>query len=250
MAALLSKPALAGLAVLLALAAALEALVAGGAVSKFVVARPSETVRAIGRLIAEDYLLASLGATLATAFAAVGAAVIVGLPCGYWLYKHERFGRAYRNWLGAMFAAPLVLLYPLVLVVFGRTYFAIGFMGFLVGLVAVVLNTRDGLAAVAPVLIRAGRVFKLTPSQEFWTILLPAGAPMIFTGIRLGAIYALVNIIGIEYLINFGGLGFVVSDTYDRFDFPGMYAAILFVVLVSGAMLWLLGKAQAWLRPA
>jgi NitT/TauT family transport system permease protein len=249
MGAALRGPAASGIAALLVLAALLEALVAGGAVSHLVVARPSATVRAIGRLVAEEDLLAALGATLATAFGAVSLAIVVGLPAGYWLFKHARFGLAYRNWLGALFAAPLVLLYPLVLVVFGRTYFAVGFMGFLVGLVAVVLNTRDGLAAVSPSLIRAGRVFRLTPAQEFWRILLPAGAPLIFTGIRLGAIYALVNIIGIEFLINFGGLGFVVSETYDRIDIPGMYAAILFVILVSGAMLWLLGKVQAWLRP-
>jgi NitT/TauT family transport system permease protein len=180
----------------------------------------------------------------------VAAAVVVGLPAGYWLYKHPRFGFAYRNWLGALFAAPLVLVYPVVLVLFGRTYASTGFMGFVVGLIAIVLYTREGLAAVSPTLVRVGRAFNLTPRQEFWKILLPAGTPMIFTGLRLGTIYALVNIIGVEYLINFGGLGFVVSETYDKFDIPGMYGAILFVILVSGGMLWLLKRIQTWLRPA
>ena len=217
---------------------------------KLVVAAPSDTVSAIWRLAADGNLLSALGATLLTASCAVAAAVAVGLPAGYWLYKHPRFGIAYRNWLGALFAAPLVLVYPVVLVLFGRTYASTGFMGFVVGLVAVVLYTREGLAAVPQTLVRVGRAFHLTPAQEFWKILLPAGAPMIFTGIRLGTIYALVNIIGVEFLINFGGLGFLVSDSYDRFDIPGMYAAILFVILVSGGMLWLLARVQAWLRPA
>ncbi len=244
------SPFVLGLVALAALAAIMEALVAGGAVSRLVVARPSDTIMAIGRLVAHEGLLAALGASLATAFLAVGAAVLAGLPLGYLLYKKTRFGLAYRNWLGAIFAAPTVLLYPLVLVLFGRTYFAVGFMGFLIGVVAVVLYTREAFAAVPPTLIRVGRAFKLTPRQEFAKILLPAGAPLMFTGIRLAAIYTLVNIIGIEFLINFGGLGFVVSETYDKFDIPGMYGAILFVILVSGGMLWLLSRAQAWLRPA
>jgi len=248
--ALSAAPALRGLAALFLLAAALEAVVRFGLVPKLVLAAPSETALAIGRLAAEEGLFRALGATLLTALAAVGAAVAAGLPAGYWLYKHPRFGAAYRNWLAAPFAAPLVLVYPVVLVLFGRTYASTGFMGFLVGLVAIVLYTREGLAAVPPTLVRVGRAFNLTPRQEFWKILLPAGTPMIFTGIRLGTIYALVNIIGVEFLINFGGLGFVVSETYDKFDTPGMYGAIVFVILVSGGMLWLLKRVQLWLRPA
>lgn len=243
-------PALWGLAALLALAAALEALVRFDALPKLVVAAPSDTVAAIWRLVAHEGLLRALGATLLTAVGAVAAAVAAGLPAGYWLHKHPRFGRAYRNWLGALFAAPLVLVYPVVLVLFGRTYLSTGFMGFIVGFIAIVLYTREGLAAVPATLVRVGRAFNLTPEQEFWKILLPAGTPLIFTGIRLGAIYALVNIIGVEFLINFGGLGFVVSDAYDRFDIPGMYGAILFVILVSGAVLWILKRVQLWLRPA
>lgn len=244
-----AAPALWGLAALLVLAVALEAVVRFELLPKLVVAAPLDSLLAIGRLVAEEGLLRALGATLLTALGAVGAAVAVGLPAGYWLYKHPRFGLAYRNWLGALFAAPLVLVYPVVLVLFGRTYMSTGFMGFVVGLVAIVLYTREGLAAVSPTLVRVGRAFNLTPRQEFWKVLLPAGTPMIFTGIRLGTIYALVNIIGVEYLINFGGLGFVVSERYDNFDIPGMYAAILFVILVSGFMLWSLKRLQLWLRP-
>lgn len=239
-----------GLAALLLLTAALEVVVRLGYLPKLTVAAPSDTAEAIWRLTAEQGLFRALGATLLTAFAAVAAAVAVGLPAGYWLYKHPRFGIAYRAWLGALFAAPLVLVYPVVLVLFGRTYASTGFMGFIVGLIAIVLYTREGLAAVSPTLVRVGRAFNLTPRQEFWKILLPAGTPMIFTGIRLGTIYALVNIIGVEFLINFGGLGFVVSEAYDNFDTPGMYAAILFVIVVSGSMLWLLRRLQIWLRPA
>ena len=244
------SPHLAGLAALAALAGIVEAIVAAKLVSPLVVARPSDTVLAIGRLIAEEDLLAALGATILTTLITVALAVALGVPAGYLLYRYTSFGLAYRNWLAALFAAPLVLLYPLVLVLFGRTYAAVGFMGLLVGLVPIVLGTCDGLAQVPRTLRRVGQALRLSPAAEFRKILLPAGAPMIFTGIRLGIIYALVNVIGIEFLINFGGLGFTVSEMYDRLDIPGMYAAILFVVLVSGFMLWLTGRVQRWLRPA
>ena len=80
--------------------------------------------------------------------------------------------------------------------------------------------------------------------------MLPAGAWTIFTGIRLGTIYALLNVIGIEFLVNFGGLGYLVSHMYDRFDFAGMYAAVLFVILICVSILQALNALERRLRPA
>jgi ABC-type nitrate/sulfonate/bicarbonate transport system permease component len=73
--------------------------------------------------------------------------------------------------------------------------------------------------------------------------------PGIFTGLRLGLIYALVNIIGMEFLIDFGGLGRIVSEMYFRFEIPGMYVAIVLIVLVSWTFLYVLSRLELWLRP-
>jgi NitT/TauT family transport system permease protein len=243
-------PAVAGLIVLALAAGLVEVLSMAGVVPRFTVPQPSAVVASIWRLIVEEELLWALGATLATTLTAICSAIVIGLPAGYWLFKHTSFGLAYRNWLGALFAAPTVLLYPLVLVLFGRTYTAIAVMAFVTGVVPIILGTREGLAAVPHTLINVGRAFHASPAQEFWKILLPAGTLMIFTGIRLGTIYGLLNVIGVEFLVNFGGLGFTVSNMYDRFDFPAMYGAIVFVVLICVSMLWLLRRVEDWLRPA
>ena len=50
---------------------------------------------------------------------------------------------------------------------------------------------------------------------------------------RLGLIFALINIVGVEFLINFGGLGQLINELAERYDLPGTYAAICFVILVS-----------------
>ena len=73
--------------------------------------------------------------------------------------------------------------------------------------------------------------------------------PTIFTGIRIGVMYTLVNIVAIEYLIDFGGLGRIVSEMYFRFDTAGTYASIITVVLVSVLFYWGFGRIEKWLRP-
>lgn len=235
----------------LALSAVLvEGADAAGLLPALSVPSPSEVLSALVRLTLHENLLSSLGSTIVTALIAVGLSISIGLPLGYALYRYTAFGLAYRNWLGALFAAPTVLLYPLVLVLFGRTYVSIVVMGVVTGILPVILAAREALVIVSPTLVRVGRAFNVTPAQEFWKILLPAGAPMLFTGVRLGTIYTLVNVIGVEFLVNFGGLGYLVSDMYDRFDYPGMYAGILCVILISGAMLALMNRVEARLRPA
>jgi NitT/TauT family transport system permease protein len=247
---LLCRPTVVGLVCLLLLALALEGLVASGLVSPAIAARPSEVLLAIGRLSEEDALGRAFLITLLQAAVATGLAMAVGLPLGYLFYRYRILGQAYRGWLAAMFSAPLVLLYPLFLVIFGRNYATVVIMGFITGLVPIVIYMYEALTKVSPTLLNVGRSFNLTPAQQFWKIQLPAAAPAAFTGIRLGLIYALVNIIGIEFLIDFGGLGRVVSDMFFRYDIPGMYAAIVFIILVSLFFLTLFSKVERWLRPA
>ncbi len=69
--------------------------------------------------------------------------------------------------------------------------------------------------------------------QMFWKISFPAALPTIFVGFKLGLIFTLINVVGVEFLINFGGLGQLINDLAERYDLAGTYAAICFVILVS-----------------
>jgi len=120
---------------------------------------------------------------------------------------------------------------------------------FVSALPPVILKTLEGLTGTRAVLINVGRSFNLSPPQLYWKILFPSALPTIFVGVRLGMIYALINIVGVEFLINFGGLGQLVNDLAERYDLPGTYAAICFVIFVS--VLFFIGteRIERWLRP-
>src|SRR3982074_1656533 len=122
-------------------------------------------------------------------------------------------------------------------------------MGFGAGLPPIILKTLEGLSATRRVLINVGRSFNLTPSQQFRMILFPAALPTIFVGLRLGMIFALINIVGVEFLINFGGLGQLINELAERYDLPGTYAAIAFVILVSVVFFVGTERIERWLRP-
>jgi NitT/TauT family transport system permease protein len=123
-------------------------------------------------------------------------------------------------------------------------------MGFVAGLAPIILKTLEGLSTTRRVFVDVGRSFNLTPSQQFWKILFPAAMPTIFVGLRIGLIFTMLNIVGVEFLVDFGGLGQLINEMAERYDVPGTYAAILFVVLVSVIVFILIERLERWLRPA
>jgi ABC-type nitrate/sulfonate/bicarbonate transport system permease component len=113
----------------------------------------------------------------------------------------------------------------------------------------VILKTLEGLTRTRQVLIDVGRSFRITSAQEYRKILLPAALPSIFVGLRLGLIFAMINIVGVEFLINFGGLGQLINELAERYDLPATYGAICFVILASIVFFDITGRIERWLRP-
>ena len=243
-------PALTGLAALAALLALWQAAYALGLVSPLIAPGPSAIVASFPALVTDEALIQRFLQTFAEALISAALAVIVGTPLGWWLHAKRWAGRAYESWVASFAAAPLVLLYPLFLVFFGRHIGTIIVMSFLTALPSVVLKTKEGLDAIRRVLIDVGRSLRLTPTQLFWKIMLPAAVPTLCTGVRLGLVYALISVVGIEFLINFGGLGELIDDLAERWEIPMMYGAISFVVLASICFFYLTERLERWLKRA
>jgi len=238
-----------GLGTFVGLILLIEVLIRVGVVNRFIVPMPSQIAGAFERVILEEEIPHRFLVTAREALWATLLLAVVGIGIGVLLYRVKLLRDATETWVAALASAPTVLMYPLFLVIFGRSEKTIVMMGFVAGLPAVILKTIEGLAGTRRVLINVGRSFKLTELQLFWKILFPAALPTIFVGLRLGMIFALINIVGVEFLINFGGLGQLINDLAERYDLPGTYAAICFVILVSVLFFMFTERVERWLRP-
>ncbi|MEI7878480.1 MAG: ABC transporter permease subunit [Planctomycetota bacterium] len=227
----------------------IELLIRIGVVNRFIVPPPSEIIASFSRVILEEDILHRFVLTATECLTAGVMLTIFGVAGGVLMHRFRLLQQACETWVAAMASAPTVLMYPLFLVIFGRSAWTIIMMGFVAALPPVILKTLEGLSSTRRVLINVGRSFNLTPSQQFWKILFPAAMPTIFVGIRLGLIFALINIVGVEFLINFGGLGALINELAERYDLAGTYASICFVILVSVLFFMSLEKAERWLRP-
>lgn len=84
----------------------------------------------------------------------------------------------------------------------------------------VVLGSFEGVRGVSRAHAEVARVYGFTRWQTLTRLILPAAAPQLLTGLRLGLIYAWIATIGSEFLLaNYGhGLGNIVFKGRAAFD--------------------------------
>jgi NitT/TauT family transport system permease protein len=226
-----------------------EVVIRIGWLNRYIVPPPSEVMASFYRVITEEHVVYRFFFTAAECLATGVLLTVFGVLGGVILQRYELLRQATETWVAALAAAPVVLAYPLFMVIFGRNSLTIIMIGFVAALPPVILKTIEGIAGTRKVLINVGKSFNLTRSQQFWKIQFPAALPVIFTGVRLGLIFGLINVVGVEFLINYGGLGQLIEDLAERYDLPATYAAICFVILVSVLFYMTLEKIERWLRP-
>jgi ABC-type nitrate/sulfonate/bicarbonate transport system permease component len=235
------------LAIIIVVFGLMEVVVGTGLVSPLFLAAPSVMLPLfLGMLPSE--LLGLAVQTLVEAAAALLLAGSCGVLAGYALWRFPTTGMALEGLLSAVFATPLILLYPVALVLLGRTNGAVVAVAALTSIIPITLTTRGAFVQVNPVLLQLGRSLGMSARGMFWEILLPAAAPGIFTGLRLGLGYIFKATLLMEFIVNIGGLGRRAAIAYDLLDIPRLYASIFAVMLLSVVFVAGLNRAERTLR--
>jgi len=242
-------PRTAGLGILAGIVVLLQVVVQHGLISSFLVPTPVDVAASFRMLVVEEHLFRRLVVTTAETLSVAIFATLIGCAAGWALYRWSQARLAYTSWIVGLSAAPSLLLYPLFLVILGRGAATIIVLGVISALPPIMLKTCEGLRTSRRVLLDVGRSFDLTPLQQFRLIQLPAAVPAIFSGMRIGLINALITVVGIEFLIGYGGLGALIPDLADRFEIPAMYGAIVFVIALSACFQLFVQRLERWLRP-
>jgi ABC-type nitrate/sulfonate/bicarbonate transport system permease component len=115
-------------------------------------------------------------------------------------------------------------------------------IGFKVTIVAlgvffpVVVNTIQGARGVDRTLVDCARTFGRGSGALLWRVILPAAAPMILAGMRVGLGLALILVVLAEMLAGTGGLGYLIVDMQRSFRIVDMYAWLVLLALLGYAL--------------
>ena len=134
------------------------------------------------------------------------------------------------------YAVPVFAFYPFFIVVFGLGDLPQILIAFMLGVVAMIVNTLNGLDRVPPVLLKTARIMRLSPIDTALRLTLPAAGPYLLTGAKLAVAYAFIGIIGSEFILSRGGIGYEINFAYSNFDNATMYPLIVLILLASIAI--------------
>jgi NitT/TauT family transport system permease protein len=228
--------------------ALLEVLCLTGVIDKITMPPPHVIARDFVRLMASGALLPEIAKSMGNVLLAFALAYAAGLVVGTALHGY----RALRDTLDPLFATyyaiPIFAFYPLFIVIFGLGDGPQVLIGFLLGVVAVVVTTLDGLDRVPPVLRKTALIAGLGPVETALRVTLPFCAPYLLTAAKLALAYAFIGVIGSEFILARSGMGYEIGFAYTNFDNATMYPLILLILLLSIAMNGVLSHWEKVLR--
>jgi NitT/TauT family transport system permease protein len=220
------------LIVIIAAIAMLETACRTGLIPTITMIPPSLMVVALVDLLRSGKFATDIIATLSNVAIAIVLAMVAGVLIGTTLHSRPAARRILDPLFATYYAVPMYAFYPLLIVVLGLGDLPQVAIGFLLAVMAVIINTLNGLDRVPPVLLKAARVYRMSGIKTALRIRLPHAAPYIFTGFKLAVAYSFIGVIGAEFITSSRGIGYEISFAYNNFDNALMYAFILLVLIV------------------
>lgn len=249
----MSKVAAIRVALIIGAVAIVEILCRTHVISPLTMIPPSEMAIALGGLLANGSVTPDLLFTVANIAAAVTVAVVTGFGLGVLLHATPRLRAVVTPILGAYYAIPTFVFYPVLIVLFGLNRLPLIAIGALSGFVAMIVATLDGLDRIPRVYVKTSRTYRMSPIATAFLVKLPSAAPHLVTGVKLTITYAIIGTVAGEFLLSVAGLGRHVAIAYNALDNKTMYA-LLFLLLVSVTIVnvlvheWDRGLRRRWGR--
>ncbi|GHV44309.1 ABC transporter permease [Synergistales bacterium] len=131
-------------------------------------------------------------------------------------------------------------LFPVFILLFGLGELSKTIIIFWASLWPILLNTSSGVKNIDPLLIRSAKSMGASRLFIFIKIILPAAAPEVFTGIRLGGSYCVMAVVAAEMIGASSGLGYLVLYSEETFNVPEMYSGIVGLAVLGIGLNWIL----------
>jgi NitT/TauT family transport system permease protein len=194
--------------------------------------------------VTDGKLWLELGYTLFGAAVSFLAGSIAAVSVGLLFMVVPRFHRAAEPYLTLLNAMPRIALAPLFLLWFGLgvgSKIAVGCsLTFFIVLSATVAGIR-GVNSDHTILSRA---LGASQRQVFFKVTLPSAVPVIFSGLRLGLIFALLGVVGAELIAAEHGLGQTLAYLQSTFSMDGVMGLLFLLALLGLGVTALMNRLE------
>jgi nitrate/nitrite transport system permease protein len=166
---------------------------------------------------------------------AIGYAIaaVVGIFLGTLVGSSQIFMRAVDPIFQVLRTVPPLAWLPISLAAFRDGQPSAIFVIFITSVWPIIINTAAGIRNIPDDYRNVARVINLNPLEYFTKIMVPAAAPYIFTGLRIGIGLSWLAIVAAEMLIGGVGIGFFIWDAWNSSLISDIIVALVYVGLVG-----------------
>ena len=184
--------------------------------------------------------------------AAMGIALLIGLPVGVTLVRHSSLRRWVLGAANVVQTIPSLALFGFLIPVpflggIGANTAIVALM--LYALLPILRNTYTGIAGVDPSVLEAARAMGMTPRQILWQIELPLAMGVILAGVRVATVLC-IGVATIAAAVGAGGLGVFIFRGVAMVNNSVILAGAIPAALLAIAADLLLGAVERKLTPA
>src|ERR1043166_4855406 len=160
-------------------------------------------------------------------------AVAVAIPIGFLIGMSQLMSRALDPFIQVLKPVSPLAWMPLALYTIKDSVLSAIFVIFICSLWPMLINTAFGVASVRREWLNVARTLEVGVLRRAFTIILPAAAPTILTGMRISIGIAWLVIVAAEMLVGVTGFGYLVWNEWNNLSITNVITAILLIGLVG-----------------
>lgn len=206
---------------------------------------PSQIAKFLWNGLFIDYsIIRDLVWTLGSTFLAFAIGSFAGIITALIFITWPLFERFSDPFFSALNALPRIALAPLFLLWFGLGIWSKVALGASLTYFIVLSSAVAGIRSTSADHLTLSRTMGANKRQIFTRVTLPSAVPTIFSGLRLGLIYALLGVIGGEIIAAEHGLGQLLSFLAGSFQISGMFGVLLILAILGTVLIELMNIVE------
>jgi ABC-type nitrate/sulfonate/bicarbonate transport system permease component len=210
---------------------------------------PSQIFAALFALVASGAIAAPLAHTAGLFVVGYTLAALIGMAMGIAMATSRALYGLLEPLIEVVRPIPKPALVPVLFLFLGIGKATMVTLVVLAGVFPVLISTFQGVRGLDPVLLETARTFQISHARTIVSIILPASLPMILAGMRVALGLGLVLVILAEMLAGEDGIGFRILDLERSFQIRDMFAWIVVLVALGGALTKVFDIAERGLVP-
>jgi NitT/TauT family transport system permease protein len=221
-----------------------EWLVEAKVADRFFFSQPSAIAKQLWDWFAGGSVYRHIGITMLETLLGFFGGTLLGLVIGFVLARSQTLGDIFEPFLALLNGMPRVVLAPLVILWLGLGIASKIALSVLVVFLIVFYAVYTGIREVDQNLVANARILGANGRQLTWHVLIPSALTWIFSSLRVSVGFALVGAVVAEYLGSNMGVGFLIANAQSFFQSTGVYAGLVVLMLMVGAINLLLRAVE------